>query len=355
MTNATSVASELLWFFERRAHAVSEQPELPRLAQHPTAPNQQFNPNSLRSFIDSMGYDMAAPPYPTNTELEATVIHVFETNRTIYGDDYLRPLQTLLELTCSYSEMAYHHHPLEIKVYISVYTTLLAAIDDDCERTPSAMISQLTKFVTSFHKGPNEFKNPILNHVHRLITTETPKYFGPLSTAAIIKGTLDCFIGWVIESKFPRGLSVPESSSRFPRFLRWKTGDSEAYALMMFPEALFPEELYLETYLPAIPEIIELVNGINDIMSFYKESVVGTEENTFMMNTARLHKRDPVVVLEDFCQEQVQLTKEVVATLSLREELKGIFEQFIKGYIMWHASQKRYRLGEIGINPGASG
>ncbi|KAF8534190.1 hypothetical protein BDD12DRAFT_896819 [Trichophaea hybrida] len=172
--------------------------------------------------------------------------------------------------------MAYHHHPLEIKVYISVYTTLLAAIDDDCDRTPSTMISQLTNFMTSLHKGPNEFKNPILNQVHSMITTETPMYFGPLSTAAIIKGTLDCFIGW----------------------------------------ALFPEELYLETYLPAIPSIIELVNGINDIMSFYKESVVGTEENTFMMNTARLHKRDPVVVLEDFCHEQVKLIKEVVPTLS---------------------------------------
>jgi len=41
----------------------------------------------------------------------------------------------------------------------------------------------------------------------------------------------------------------------------------------------------------------------NEIMSFCKKPVARAEGNTFMMNTARVHKCDLVAVTEDCCQE----------------------------------------------------
>jgi len=37
---------------------------------------------------------------------------------------------------------------------------------------------------------------------------------------------------------------------------------------MIFPEAFFPKERYLDAHLPALTDIIKLVNSNNEIMSY---------------------------------------------------------------------------------------
>jgi len=113
---------------------------------------------------------------------------------------------------------------------------------------------------------------------------------------------------------------------------------------------VFPEEKYLETYLPTIPDLTELTSYINDILSFYKESVAGKEENTYVMNTARMEDSDPVDLIKQVCKIQAAVAAEVCEALSPKPELREVAESYIRGYTMWHLCQKRYKLAELGIH-----
>ncbi|KAF8534738.1 Trichodiene synthase, partial [Trichophaea hybrida] len=184
------------------------------------------------------------------------------------------------------------------------------------------------------------------------IATEIPNYYGPISSGCILKSTIDYCIGSIIECEYPDGISIPPSSSRFPQYLRRKTGTSESFVHFMFPDIIFPEKQFMGTYLPAIPDIIEIVDRVNDVMSFYKECVVGTEENNFIITSAKLRGCDPITILDKICQDLVKLSKDVKATLDRapggNTELKEAFSVYVEGFIMWHITGKRYRLDEIG-------
>lgn len=52
---------------------------------------------------------------------------------------------------------------------------------------------------------------------------------------------------------------------------------------MILPEALFPEKLYLDYYLQIAPDLLEFTVIVNDLLSFYKESIVSTERNNYVL------------------------------------------------------------------------
>jgi len=62
----------------------------------------------------------------------------------------------------------------------------------------------------------------------------------------------------------------------------------------MFPEATFREEVYLKVFIPTIPDIAMLGNQVNDIFSFYKESVVGKEGYNYILGLSGMVKLSPV-------------------------------------------------------------
>lgn len=307
----------------------------------------------LRQFLADMQFDTTEPPIPRNEKLKAAAIAYFEAEGMT--PEFFEPVKRMVPMLAAAIELPFNDHPFDVKLYITVHSTLLLYIDDCAQRIPAQTVPELSTFLSSLggNRAEADFKNPNIALFVRLITQEVPRYFGPISTAAIIKSSIDFLVGCLIEAEFPKGLAgVPETSSRFPHYQRLKSGSSEAYAYFLFPDAVFPEKQYLETYLPAVPDITEHIDMINDVLSFYKESVVGTEQNSFLMNSARIHNVDPVELLKDVAAKQKKLSMDISATLSKRPELRKSFETFVKGYIMWHCSEKRYRLSELGIEMG---
>jgi len=308
----------------------------------------------LRKFLVDMGFDTSQPRIPQNAMLEAAAIAAFEAEGLT--PEFFEPLKRMVPMLAAAIDMPFNNHPFDVKLYITVHSTLLLYIDDCAQNFPVQTVPELSTFVTSLggDRAKAKFKNPNIAHFFRLISEDTPRYFGPIATAAIVKASLDFLLACLIESKFPRGLAcVPDTASRFPHYLRLKSGSSEAYAYFLFPEALFPEKDCLETYLPTVPDVTEITDMVNDILSFYKESVVGREENNFFMNSARIHNISPVELLQETAAKQKKLAADISATLSKRPDLKKTFETYLKGYIMWHCCQKRYRLSELGIELGA--
>jgi len=92
-----------------------------------------------------------------------------------------------------------------------------------------------------------------------------------------------------------------------------------------------------------------LINRINGILSSYKESVVGAENNNYELGLSRMIRHTPVEVLRSECQEQIGLMRDVRGTLAGSPLALEIFNEFMDGYIAFQYSHSRHRLREIGV------
>lgn len=84
----------------------------------------------------------------------------------------------------------------------------------------------------------------------------------------MIKDIVDYSSGFAIETGFP----LSSKAATFPAYLRQKTGILETYSLFAFPEDRYPEADFLKIYLPVVPTLMEYIDNLNDLMSFYKEA-----------------------------------------------------------------------------------
>lgn len=298
-----------------------------------------FSKSIIQDFVANLGYDLhlRIPDVATGS-LE---FHVRETicswNLT---QDHLEPLLRLAPVLCAFGDLAYRHLPLPIRTFVAAFTTIATYIDD---------ISALPGFAGFQSSLPlnEQHEHPVLAQFCRYLCVETPKYYGSYGASCIIKAGLDFITGCKLEAMFPHGFP-PARSKLFPRFIRKKTGISEAYAHALFPEELFPEKIWLAKYITAIPDMIDVIDLTNDVLSFYKESVVGDEENTFIQSYARTFSCTAVEALNRISEDVVQANSNSLEVLgSGGEELAKVYDDCIKGYVTWHFTQKRYRMAEI--------
>ena len=117
----------------------------------------------------------------------------------------------------------------------------------------------------------------------------TSAYQGPFATDMTIKSAIDFIRGCIVERDFDGKLIPPYGAVNFPNYFRSKTGIAEPFAHFCFPERLYPESEYLHIYLPALQDICDFINHPNDILLFYKETVVGTERLTYIPNFAHTY------------------------------------------------------------------
>ncbi|KIJ32779.1 hypothetical protein M422DRAFT_116187, partial [Sphaerobolus stellatus SS14] len=263
-----------------------------------------------------------------------------------------KTLRQMVPLTCASTDFTYRHHSLEVKAFISIFTTLLLSIDDTVQRMPEEILPDLETLPRKLGMGviqTEKYQHPNMERFVKHFTLESPKHFGPYGCAAIVKSTLDTLMGYIIEGKYPEGITASVSSARFPRYLRIKTGNSEAFWAFLWPEYLFPEETHLKLLIPTAPDIVEVIDTVNDILSFYKESVVGSEENTYIMNCARMKGTTPVEEIRREYKRQLELINDIRKALTENEKARAVWDTFIHGYLRWHLNMDRYRLDEIGL------
>lgn len=258
----------------------------------------------------------------------------------------LARVHRLVPVFVDFTEKLYPNHTFSTKVYTTVYTTFLTYIDDQVDN-PS-IIDDLERFAFGIS---NEFHNPVVGCLQHLVVHETPRHFSIYITGLIFKTTIDYVLSAVLEFRYPNGLPTlpPNTCTGFPLFQRKKTGASECFALFLFPEHLFPAKDYLPKFLPVIPEVIEMFDGINDVLSFYKECVVGNENNNFVLNKSRCMGVTPMDVLKETGQRMVECNRGTREALVKEPALQKVCSDCFDGYITWHCDQKRYRLNELGL------
>lgn len=105
----------------------------------------------------------------------------------------------------------------------------------------------------------------------------------------VFKAQLEFLSGNLVENECGDKLRPLKSTPHFLRnYLRLKTGICEPYALFIWPSDIMAQAgEHCCTPLAVMPDLMTWIDDTNDIMSFYKESVVGNERD----NVVYLHAR----------------------------------------------------------------
>lgn len=105
----------------------------------------------------------------------------------------------------------------------------------------------------------------------------------------VFKAQLEFLSGNLVENECGDKLRPLKSTPHFLRnYLRLKTGICEPYALFIWPSDIMAQAGEdCCTPLAVMPDLMTWIDDTNDIMSFYKESVVGDERD----NVVYLHAR----------------------------------------------------------------
>lgn len=305
----------------------------------------------LRIWLQNVGFDLQQPVPPFHTKLYAELEEWILSQNL--NEAQLKGIWKLLPACTSAADMFYPQASHRLKRYIALYTTFLLYVDDRAEQDLEAIIPDLQKVSSGAYNGMQTLKcdDAVVNLWLELVATETGTFYGPYSTGVVSKGLVDFMLGNIIEENVSQVLAHPiKLGQRVSKFVRDKTGAGEVFAHFIFPADLVDENVHLPTIVPFIAFILDVVDDVNDVLSFFKESVVGTETNTNIMNRARTSCCSPHDVLEQMCRETVESISAVSDGLGEKGIIGKLWKDFVNGYIMWHICQDRYRLKEIGLS-----
>lgn len=243
----------------------------------------------------------------------------------------------------------------DIKLFIAKYSVCILYI----RYAPIGKIrNELESFFVKFSKPRYHSWDPILELLAGLLREGVYQHYGPIGTQAIIKSTLGFISGCIVEGLYSNELYVNglnATTSSFPRWHRRRAGNSESFAHMLFPQRYFPESSFLRSYLPVITDLVDFIDMANDVLSFYKDVVVGAKTNVCIVNMARIARVNPVSILRETSESCVSTHRGLRETFLASSTLHENFDEFVTGYLLWHCMQAEYRLSEIGVITSGTG
>ncbi|KAG5981197.1 hypothetical protein E4U55_003205 [Claviceps digitariae] len=248
---------------------------------------------------------------------------------------------TCFKVSYDFANCVYRHAPEEIRVLVGVYLFLLLYVADDT--TPDRMLL-LRDFSHKFlHHEPQGA--PLFDLLPGVLLDDFTKHYGTSARTFMVKHCLDYLQSSFLEFQYPNGFTAINEA--FPVWLRRKTGNSETFAFLMFPESMFPEDTHLSEFIVAIPDISDFFDTGNDVLSYYKERIVGSEENNFIANDAVMRGVTEVESLKATAKQVKVLVDRITKSLSPNKELLACWKSLYKGFFLYHFTQERYRLKEV--------
>ncbi|KAG8797438.1 hypothetical protein FRC17_007740 [Serendipita sp. 399] len=234
-------------------------------------------------------------------------------------------------------EMSYHEHGYTVKLLISLFTFFMIYIDD---RSSKGDPKPFASFQRNYALGKSQL-DPVLDHFSDFLAVIW-SFYDPFTANAIVSSSLEFINGCYLE-RLTEKMPINPDAERFPYFLRSKTGVAQAYAMMIFPAAVYPSPT---TFIQAIPSISYWIDITNDILSFYKEELAH-ETNNYIHLRAAVARRKPIQVLRDLVEESLHAARSVESILEHNDVALNAWLTFKTGYITFHISQDRYKLSEL--------
>jgi Trichodiene synthase (TRI5) len=260
-----------------------------------------------------------------------------------FSPKYISKASLIIRTSATIAATSYPFLTRRVRVLIGLYTTCVVTIED---RTRE-IIEDLKNFGTRvFHSQPQP--NRLLQCWVDSIT-EIGKLWGPVGRDSIMKASLEFVDACILEYAYHDRIKFSTSAPSFPNYLRRKSGVGEAYAFFIFPQAKYPEDSCLALYLPAIYYLDLIICYLNDIFSFYKESVISNEPLTFISSYSRVNNITTLEALQQVYALTVEYLQKIRQIVSVDPRLQEDLEKFLQGYMFFHMTAARYRLSDLGI------
>ncbi|OJZ82632.1 hypothetical protein ASPFODRAFT_36183 [Aspergillus luchuensis CBS 106.47] len=125
------------------------------------------------------------------------------------------------------------------------------------------------------------------------------------------------------------------ASPTFPKDFRNMNGSSEAYVYFLLPHEV------------STPELLDNTDEINDLFSFYKESVVGLERETFVYPKARVDGSSAYQTLQMLSGEILRRERLIQSILQSDPVLAHLASMYIRRQITFYLSSERLRPSEL--------
>ncbi|KAI3008052.1 hypothetical protein CBS147346_2993 [Aspergillus niger] len=234
----------------------------------------------------------------------------------------------------------YPHLDRDTQLSIGVWTSYIFSIDDLCE---GPEFREQLKGYRAHLLGANQPKWAYLRGLFSSLQDLCDRY-DPFVGDMILKSSLDYISVNVFEVEQKGRLNVDSNTRLFPEFLRQKSGIGEAYAFANFPKG----SLDIASYITLIPDLAAVVPQLNDVVSFYKESIIGDEQDTNLMLVSAVEGCSATEALNmtvDRCLDSVQRMR---AACLKNEGLRNVVNAFVQGFALYHLKWSRYHMEDFG-------
>ncbi|KAK7689817.1 hypothetical protein QCA50_006456 [Cerrena zonata] len=231
---------------------------------------------------------------------------------------------------------AYQHTSYDLQIAISLFTFCATVVDDATLVDPQA----LREFIPRFCTGQPQLQ-PVLTHF--VETTTAMRTFFPSYAANTFYSAL---VSYVNEEIYCRNeateLVIGPDGGQYVEYSRFKGGIPEPYALSIWPQDICPN---VKEYIQAVPDAIVFINGLNDLFSFYKETLEDDQHN-YIHQYARVYGKTLEESVDDLAHKLVSSIERVRNILGEGKALEA-WENFVSGYTHFHLYCPRYKLSKI--------
>ncbi|KAI0662053.1 terpenoid synthase [Cubamyces menziesii] len=289
----------------------------------------------LCDFLARMGY--RSPDTAANATLRSEVAAEIVSWNADLDPAFVK---ATIDTSSSIAESAYGHTSYKHQLLIAIYTAFVAYVDDLGQHNVEALGQVVRWFVAR-----DELPDPVLKRM-LLQFEDMYEYYPRFSADAINTSTLEALLGMYIEC-VSKDMVVVARATLYPSFLRLKTGIGTGFGLFNFiKDWRDPSDNY---YLQLIPAIEQYINAINDILSFYKETLQG-ETDTYIHLRAAAEQKEPMTVLRELVEETLDNIRNIEVLTSTDQQLADICRRHLMGYVEFHFRAKRYRLTELHVD-----
>lgn len=287
---------------------------------------------SIRDFLARTGFSETQTDFIRDLELETRLEDI-----TKHWEDRDK-LQEKIRTGIIMGSTAYRHTTIDTRVAIALLTTFCTAIDD-----PVTLALWGEDAALQFHRmlcqGTVQQTSSMFAELSNLLSRMW-EYFPRFAASAILSSTL-AFLNMTLLQMEAKDVVLRPDALPFVEYRRVQDGLPEVFAVFIWEKEKFPD---VQTYIQAIPIIGDYLNHTNDILSFYREELVG-ETGNYIHDRAAVTGKSLADTLHEVVEETVNAAERVRRMLG--EEARDAWDQFTKGYIVFHTSNPRYRLLEL--------
>lgn len=291
----------------------------------------------VEDFLSEAGFQL--PDYAQDEAFDQEVI-----DTCLDQELPAKRMEVIARLGAAAARWFYPKHDRHLQIAIAKFTALAFTIDDLGSVFPEPLRTYRSRLAMG---QPQDAKimQSLLMQSH-----EVGQRYDCWDADMIFKAVLEFFSANLVEIERGAKLQPTDSTPSFTSYFRLKSGVAEPFAYFIFPLSRSNDPGNC-AHLPLIPDLMAFMDEVNDIMSFYKESMVGHERDNAIYMHANANNQSVTQALHDYRTSALELIGRIRQFASQEGlGLKDQVDEFLNGYMAFHLVYPRYRLEELSLS-----